>query len=163
MIDRAKRAATSMIVALLSLTVLLAMAAPVAANATETEAERLVSIATAQVGDNYAFASTGPNTFDCSGLVWFAYKEAGLRERIGDKRRTVAGYYKYFNSRGQASKDNPQVGDLIVWGNNKHMGIYIGDGMAVSALVNPYGVKIHPVKGYLNVAFKAYLHVNLER
>jgi hypothetical protein len=41
--------------------------------------------------------------------------------------------------------------------------MYIGDGKAISALINPYGVKIHPVKGYLNVGFKAYLHVNIGR
>ncbi len=147
----------------LSLVALIGAASPIAAAETLTEAERVVAIARSQVGDNYAYAAIGPDRFDCSGLVWFAFKEAGLRERIGDKRRTVAGYYKYFNSRGKADKLNPRIGDLVVWGNNKHLGIYIGDGMAVSALVNPYGVKIHPVKGYLNVRFKAYLHVNLER
>jgi cell wall-associated NlpC family hydrolase len=138
------------------------VAAPVAAG-NLTEAERVVDIATAQSGDRYAFAAVGPSQFDCSGLVFYSFKEAGLRERIGDKRRTVAGYYRYFNSRGKADKVNPRVGDLVVWGRNKHMGIYIGNGMAVSALVNPYGVKVHPVKGYLNMRFKAYLHVNLER
>jgi hypothetical protein len=43
------------------------------------------------------------------------------------------------------------------------MGIYIGGGMAVSALVNPYGVKVHPVTGYLGMRLKAYLHVNIDR
>jgi cell wall-associated NlpC family hydrolase len=148
-------------VALLALATLATTAAPVAA--AQTEAERVVSIATAQTGDRYAWAAVGPNQFDCSGLVFYAFKEAGLRDRIGDTRRTVASYYRYFNSRGKADKVNPRVGDLVVWGNNKHMGIYIGNGMAVSALVNPYGVKIHPVKGYLNMRFKAYLHVNLGR
>jgi len=147
----------------LSLVALLSFAAPVAAAKSQTEAERVVAIATSQVGDNYAFAAIGPDRFDCSGLVWFAFREAGVRDLIGDKRKTVAGLYKYFNSRGKADKVNPRVGDLVVWGRNKHIGIYIGNGMAVSALVNPYGVKIHPVKGYLNVSFKAYLHVDLER
>ena len=147
----------------LSLVALLSVASPAAAAETQTEAERVVAVAQSQVGDNYAFAAIGPDRFDCSGLVWFAFREAGLADRIGDKRKTVASLYKYFNSRGKADKQDPRVGDLVVWGNNKHIGIYIGDGMAVSALVNPYGVKIHPVKGYLNVSFKAYLHVNLER
>jgi hypothetical protein len=35
--------------------------------------------------------------------------------------------------------------------------------MAVSALVNPYGVSVHPVKGYIGMKVKAYLHVDLER
>jgi cell wall-associated NlpC family hydrolase len=137
------------------------VAGPVAA--ATTEARRVVDIAKAQSGDRYSFSAIGPNQFDCSGLVFYAFKEAGLRDRIGDTRRTAAGYYKYFNSRGKADKVNPRLGDLVVWGNNEHMGIYIGDGMAVSALVNPYGVKIHPVKGYLNMSLKAYLHVKLGR
>lgn len=158
------RAARSPLLLLcLSLAALFAFAAPVAAAETQTEAERVLAVATAQTGDRYAFAAIGPDTFDCSGFVFFSFREAGLRDRIGDKRRTVAGYYRYFNSRGLASRDNPRPGDLVVWGNNKHMGIYIGDGMAVSALINPYGVKIHPVQGYLNMRFKTYLHVNLER
>ena len=148
----------------LALVATLATAAPVAASAdVQTEAERVLAIASEQLGDRWAFAATGPTEFDCSGFVFYSFKEAGLRDRIGNKRRTVRGYYRWFNRRGLASKTNPRPGDLVVWGRNKHIGIYIGDGKAISALVNPYGVKIHAVKGYLNVRFKAYLHVNLER
>ena len=128
-----------------------------------TEAQRVIQIATAQLGARWVFAATGPNSFDCSGLVTFSFREAGLMDRIGGKRRTVAGYYKWFSSQGLADKTVGQPGDLIVWGRNKHIGIYIGDGMAVSTLVNPYGVKIHPVTGYLGMKVKAYLHVQLER
>ncbi len=159
----APRWARAVTVALMALVSLATLAAPAAASATESEAQRVVSVAVAQLDDRWSFAATGPNEFDCSGLVFYAFREAGLRERIGDKRRTVAGYYKYFNKQGKADKVNPQLGDLVVWGNNKHIGIYIGDGMAVSTLVNPHGVSVHPVKGYLNMRFKAYLHVDLER
>jgi cell wall-associated NlpC family hydrolase len=114
------------------------------------------------VGDRYSFASIGPDQFDCSGLVWFTFKEAGLRDRIGDKRRTAAGYYRYFNNLGKADKLNPQPGDLVVWGNNQHIGVYVGDGMAVSALNERLGVKLHKVS-WLSMRLKAYLHVGLER
>lgn len=147
-----------------ALSAMLGLAGPVAAGATvQTEAERVAGIARDQAGDRYSFGATGPNEFDCSGLVFFSFREADLLDRIGNKRKTVAGYFKWFNSRGLASKSNPKPGDLVVWGANKHMGIYVGDGMAVSALVNPYGVKVHPVTGYINMNLKAYLHVNLER
>ena len=56
-----------------------------------------------------------------------------------------------------------QPGDLIVWGANKHIGIYLGGGMAISTLINPHGVSIHPVLGYLGMPVKAYLHVQLTR
>jgi cell wall-associated NlpC family hydrolase len=159
----APRWARALTVTLLVLTSLATLAAPAAAATTETEAERVVELAMAQLDDRWSFAANGPNEFDCSGLVFYAFREAGLRDRIGETRRTVAGYYKYFNRLGKADKANPRVGDLVVWGRNKHIGIYIGNGMAVSTLVNPHGVSVHPVKGYLNMRLKAYLHVALER
>ena len=137
-------------------------AAPAAAG-NRTEAQRIISIARAQVGDRYSFAASGPNRFDCSGFVTYVFRQAGLLNRIGSKRRTVASYYDWFARRGQASKTNRKPGDLIVWGRDHHIGIYIGDGMAVSALINPYGVKVHPVTGYLGMKVKAYLHVKLDR
>jgi hypothetical protein len=33
--------------------------------------------------------------------------------------------------------------------------------MAISALLAPYGVKIHPVKTWINEKFRYYLHTNL--
>jgi cell wall-associated NlpC family hydrolase len=97
--------------------------------------------------------------------VTYVYREAGLLERIGGKRRAVAGFYKWFNKQtpDRATKTDAQPGDLIVWGRDQHIGIYLGDGMAISALINPYGVKVHKVTGYIGMKVKAYLHVHLER
>ena len=139
-------------------------AAPVAASeSAPTELQRVLDVALAQVGDRYSFAAVGPNSFDCSGFVTYAFRESGLIDRIGSKRRSVEGFYRWFARRGLADKLNPRPGDLIVWGRFKHIGIYVGDGMAVSALINPYGVKVHPVTGYIGMRVKAYLHVQLER
>jgi cell wall-associated NlpC family hydrolase len=133
--------------------------------APKTELQRLVDVAMSEVGAKYAFASAGPRTFDCSGFVTYAFREAGLLDRIGGKRRTVAGYLNWFKAQGaeRATKADRLPGDLIIWGKNKHMGIYLGDGMAISALINPYGVKVHKVTGYIGMKVKTYLHVNLER
>lgn len=159
---RFRSVARLVLVAALTLGAIAGTAAPAAAG-NKTEAERIIAIAKAQVGSRYAYAASGPNRFDCSGFVTYVYRQAGLLDRIGGKRRTVAGFYEYFNRRDDADRVNRKPGDLIVWGRNKHMGIYIGGGMAVSALVNPYGVKVHPVTGYLGMKVKAYLHVKLER
>ncbi|MGI8929102.1 MAG: C40 family peptidase [Candidatus Limnocylindrales bacterium] len=153
----------SLIVLSLAFAALVGAAAPVAATEPLTEAQQVVNIALAQKGDRWAFAATGPNAFDCSGLVTYSFRETGLLDRIGGKRRTVAGFYQYFNSLGKADKVEGQPGDLIVWGRNKHMGIYLGNGMAVSTLVNPYGVSVHPIRGYLGMKIKSFLHVRLER
>jgi cell wall-associated NlpC family hydrolase len=161
-----RRGGRTLLVLTLTLVAVFGAAAPVAADepaAQPSEAQRVIDVAMAQLGARWVFSAVGPKTFDCSGLVTFAFREAGLLERIGGKRRTVAGYYQWFNSRGLADKMNPRPGDLVVWGKNKHIGIYLGDGKAISALLNPYGVKVHAVKGYVPIRLKAYLHVNLER
>ena len=155
------------LILLLSFVFVLGVAAPVAADepAPKTELQRVIDVAMSEVGAKYSFASAGPNTFDCSGFVTYVYKEAGLLDRIGGKRRTVTGYLDWFKGEGKdkATKADPLPGDLIVWGKDKHMGIYLGDGMAISALINPYGVKVHRVTGYIGMRVKTYLHVRLER
>lgn len=134
--------------------------APTAHAGGGTEAQRIVQTAKDYLGGKWVYAATGPTSFDCSGLVFRVFKDNGLLDRIGGKRRTVANFYKWFKNNARVSRKNPRVGDLIVWGNFKHIGIYIGDGMAISTLTS--GVKKHRVHG-LTDPFKAYLHVNLER
>lgn len=144
----------SWLVLLLALIVLVP-AAPAAA-ATDPSAARVIEIATAQAGDPYIAGSTGPRGFDCSGLVYFAFREAGLLKRIGGSRKTAAGYLAWFQKRGKASRTNPQPGDLVVWNGGSHIGIYIGNGRAVSALVS--GVQVRKVKA-VTLPFTTYLHV----
>jgi cell wall-associated NlpC family hydrolase len=137
--------------------------APVAGATTPmTEAENVVATAKAQLGDRWQHRAKGPNRFDCSGLVWYAFHQNNLHELIG-RYRSVAGYFKYFKALGLVSKSDPRIGDLVVWGNNQHIGIYVGDGKAISTLTTRRGVSIHPVKGYLGVYFKAYLHTQITR
>jgi cell wall-associated NlpC family hydrolase len=138
---------------------ILATAAPAAAGA--SEADRVISVARAQLGDPWVWSREGPNAFDCLGLVYYSYKQAGLLDRISGKYRSVRGYWDWFRRRGLASRTNPRRGDLVIWGRGKHMGIYIGNGRAISTLVS--GVAIHPVKGYLYMSFTTYLHVRLTR
>lgn len=146
-----------------ALTALVQLTAPVAAAATPTtEYDAVYATAHAQLGDQWKFRATGPNQFDCSGLVWYAFHENALQDRIGGYR-SVAGYLNWFKDRGLVSRTNPRLGDLVVWGANQHIGIYIGDGLAISTLVTRRGVAIHPVKGYLGIRFKAYLHTTLTR
>src|SRR3954464_13507751 len=126
----------------------ISLPSPVAASAApQTELQKLVSIAENQIGDLYSFASTGPTSFDCSGFVYFVYKQAGLLDRIGGARRTVAGYHNWFNNHGTVTHGiwTARPGDLLVWGSNHHTGIYLGNGYAISALINPWGVTRHRI------------------
>ena len=138
--------------------------APVAAANTGSQADRVLNVANNQLGDPWKHFAKGPNRFDCVGFVWFVYNENGLKDKIGGYRG-VKSYFSWFKARGLVTQDmsNAQRGDLIVWGNFKHIGIYLGDGMAVSALVNPYGVSKHKVKGYIGMGVKGFLRVNIDR
>ena len=141
---------------------MLASIQSVAAAEPKTELEAVLSTAKAQLGDPWKHYATGPDAFDCSGLVFYSFKMNELKDRIGGYR-SAKGYYNWFKNRGKADMNAPRVGDLIVWGKFQHVGIFLGDGMAISTLTTKSGVSIHPVKGYLGIKVRAYLHVDLER
>ena len=131
---------------------------PAAAAAT-TEAQQIVAIAKAQRGDPWRYGASGPSAFDCSGLVIYAYKKAGDGRAIrAGTLRSARTIYLYFKSRGKASRTNPKLGDLVVWGRGSHIGIYIGNGKAISTLRN--GVRIHGVHA-VSARFTAYLHTGM--
>jgi cell wall-associated NlpC family hydrolase len=136
----------------------LAPSTPAAASTT-TEAAQIIRIARAQLGDPYRYGTAGPRTFDCSGLVLYSYRRAGDYSvvRYGALRSARSLYY-YFKARGKASRSNPQIGDIVIWGSGTHAGIYIGNGRAISALRN--GVRIHGIYA-VTARFTAYLHTGM--
>lgn len=133
-------------------------AAPVAA--ADTEVHRVVAVARQQIGDPWVFGAVGPDSFDCSGFVYYSFRRAGLLEGIGGQRRTAQGYWDWFADRGRASRSNGQRGDLVIWGNGRHIGIYLGHGRAISTLTS--GVEIHRLHE-LTSSFTTFLHVRLAR
>jgi len=138
---------------------------PAATSHQRTEAQRIVAIAASHIGARFRLGTEGPRTFDCSGLIYRVYKQAGLLSRIGGARRLAAGYYHWFKSHGLASRSNPRVGDLVIWkekGRIAHSGIYVGNGHVISALINPWGVKRTHINT-LHAKFFMFLHVRLTR
>ena len=136
------------------------LAATLPAAASDSEADRVVRIAKAQSGDPWAMGNVGPHSFDCSGLVYYSFKKAGLLKRIGGQRRSARGYWAWFRERGRTSRTKARRGDLVIWGNGQHIGIYLGRGRAVSALTS--GVQTHGVHR-LTTPFTTFLRVRLER
>ena len=136
---------------------LLGSSGPVAAS--HIEVHEVVSIAKDQIGDPWVWGTTGPNQFDCVGFVWFSFDRAGLDGRIGGYRG-VRSYRQWFAARGRASRYDGRRGDLVIWGRNKHIGIYLGNGRAISALTD--GVRIHGIH-QLTDPFTTFLHVRIER
>ena len=143
-------------------------APPVAAATSTADVGSVMTFASNQLGKRFHLGATGLRRYDCSGLVYRTFYQEGLLDKIGGSRRTARGYYHWFASRGLASRSNPQQGDLVVWHKRghpvSHIGIFAGYNrwgapMAISALINPYGVSRHRVFG-IDKAFKDYLHVS---
>lgn len=135
--------------------------APAPTLAARDPADAVIAAARQYLGSRYRLGTEGPGTFDCSGLIFRAFADAGELPRIGGMRLRAAGYMRWFVSRGlfTKSEDEARPGDLVVWANGEHAGIYLGDGMALSALVNPHGVSIHSLYG-INQPVSYFLQVN---
>ena len=108
-------------------------------------AQQAVGRALDQVGDPYVWGATGPDSFDCSGLMWWSYDGVGI-----DLPRV---------SRDQAAGGGVPVaiedllpGDLVffaaaAWdpGVVHHVGMYVGDGLMVDAPRPGEYVRVEPV------------------
>ena len=134
-------------------------AATTAQTQTTNQRARIVRIAESYLGAQYRFGAEGAQYVDCSGLVWRVYKQAGLEAKIGGARMGAKSYYYWFKRRGLASRTDPKPGDLVIWHKGGHIGIYVGNGYAVSALNERLDVRKHKVN-WLS-GFTAYLHVQL--
>ena len=138
----------------------LSLTAVLPVQAGHSQRHAVISVAKAQLGDPYVWADEGPRTFDCSGLVYFAFQRAGLVDRIGGVRVTAQMYWDWFAARGWASRSDGRRGDLVIWGNGTHIGIYLGRDRVISALPRT-GVTIHGLRE-LPVRFTTFLHVQYD-
>ena len=125
---------------------------------TASPASRVIALAKAQLGDPWVHYAVGPRAFDCSGLVYYVFRNTGYLSRIGGKRMSAYGYLAWARRHGYASRYSPKPGDLVVWGGGSHIGIYIGGGKAISTLTS--GVRIHGVFA-VTARFTTYIHTRL--
>ncbi|MFE9686048.1 C40 family peptidase [Streptomyces sp. NPDC006285] len=103
----------------------------------------VISFLRAQVGDAYVMGATGPDAWDCSGLVQAAFKQVGVDLPRISQDQSVAGT--------QVSLSNLQVGDILYWGgagSAYHTGVYIGGGQYLDAANPSKGVVIQDLSGY---------------
>jgi peptidoglycan DL-endopeptidase CwlO len=87
---------------------------------------RAADAARAFLGVPYRYGGQDPSGFDCSGLVWYVYRQLGitLPRRALDQRRAVA----------PVPRDELKPGDLIFFSSPAdHVGIYLGAGDFVHA------------------------------
>lgn len=149
----------------LALTLMAIETPPPTEAAERNSAERVIAFAKSHLGKRFRMGSEGMRYFDCSGLVYRVYQQAGVLNKVGGSRKLAAGYYRWFRDRGLLGRSNPKPGDLIWWtkrGHIEHIGLYVDGGRAISALINPYGVRSHSIRG-ISVNFLAYGHVRSDR
>lgn len=91
----------------------------------------IINIASSKIGCRYWWGKSGPDYFDCSGLVYWTLNQAGITV----PRLTADGFANYGRS---ISVKELQVGDLIAfdWDWDKkadHVAIYAGDNFIIHA------------------------------
>lgn len=101
----------------------------------------VVERALAQLGDDYGSGGEGPDVFDCSGLVVYSWRAAGVEL----EHYSLAQY----KATERVSIKNAVPGDLAFYFENgaHHVAIYIGDGKVVHASDYGIGVVKGTVKG----------------
>lgn len=111
------------------------------ANAEDTIRAAVVTRALAQVGDSYGSGGSGPNVFDCSGLVVFSWRSAGVQLPHYSRAQ--------YQATERISVKDARPGDLAFYFENgaHHVSIYVGDGKVVHASDYGIGVVRGVVKG----------------
>lgn len=96
--------------------------------------------AMSKIGDPYVWGAAGPNSFDCSGLTMWAYKQVGIN------LPHYAG--SQWNAGTHVSRGDLQPGDLVFFYSDlHHMGIYVGGGKMLHAPQTGDVVKIASMSG----------------
>ncbi|MCF6734957.1 C40 family peptidase, partial [Blastococcus sp. KM273129] len=108
-------------------------AAPPAPSGGSGAAQTAVNTAMAQIGDPYVWAAAGPDAFDCSGLMQYAYAAAGISLPHSSRMQSTMGTPVPLSAL--------QPGDLLFYYSPvSHVGMYIGNGQMVHA--STYGVPV---------------------
>jgi cell wall-associated NlpC family hydrolase len=113
------------------------------APATSGDAGAAVQAALSKVGASYSYGATGPSSFDCSGLVMWAFAQAGVSLPHSS--------YAQYGLGESVSSDQVQAGDLVFFNTAgsgaSDVGIATSASTAVSATT--HGVMTHSIRsGY---------------
>lgn len=100
----------------------------------------LISFLKAQLGKAYVLGSSGPSSYDCSGLTQAAFKQIGVSlPRVSQDQSTTG---------TPVSLDSLQPGDLLYWGSAGsayHVGVYVGGGNFIGAQNSSTGIVERPL------------------
>jgi cell wall-associated NlpC family hydrolase len=117
---------------------------PDSASLPEGVARTAIRFATAELGKPYVWGATGPNTYDCSGLILRSFQAAGI-----DLPRVSR---EQFDAGGHVPVRQAQAGDLLFYATDPndpatihHVMLYMGDGQMVEAPYSGESVRVRPV------------------
>ncbi len=100
---------------------------PNRSDAVSSKGQAVVELAKKYLGIPYVYGGSSPSGFDCSGFVYFLYKQMGvtLNRVANDQMRNGT----------WIPKDKLQPGDIVGFANSSgyvnHVGIYAGNGMMI--------------------------------
>lgn len=100
--------------------------------------DKAIQLAVSQVGKPYIWGAAGPRGFDCSGLLWWAYKNAGFK--VSASRWTT---YTMLSSMKKVDPKNPAPGDFL-FPHTGHVVMYIGGKKVVEAPRTGLNVRVMP-------------------
>ncbi|MGW4481562.1 NlpC/P60 family protein [Rhodococcus triatomae] len=94
-----------------------------------------------QVGKPYVWGATGPDGYDCSGLMVWAYRQIGKTLPRSSQAQAASGI--------PVRKSDLQPGDLVLYYDDaSHVGMYAGNGNIVHASTYGVPVKVAPLDAY---------------
>ncbi|MGQ4617221.1 NlpC/P60 family protein [Nocardia sp. R7R-8] len=111
--------------------------APLPFAAPKSSGEIALDAALSKIGSPYVYGAAGPNAFDCSGLVQWSYRQAGVELPRTSGAQLAAGT--------PVSLDDLRPGDLVSFYGGGHSGLYAGDGNVVHASTSGQPVKLAPI------------------
>jgi hypothetical protein len=116
--------------------------------------QRIVAAAQRHLGQRYVAGAAGPTTFDCSGLVQYTYRQAGLRT----PPRTTGEQY---GAAHRITESRALPGDLVFYhsgGGVYHVAIYTGRHNTIVAANSRQGVIRERIWAAARVTFGSFTH-----
>ncbi|MGW4821125.1 NlpC/P60 family protein [Streptomyces sp. NPDC004227] len=111
---------------------------PASVTAPGSRAAAAVAYAYRKLGSPYVWGATGPNAFDCSGLIQAAYRSAGV-----SLPRTT---YAQIGAGQRVPRSALRPGDLVFFYSGiSHVGLYVGNGQMIHAPNPSAPVRLAPV------------------
>ncbi len=118
--------------------------AGITANIGDPVMQKILTVADAQIGKPYVWGGESPKEggFDCSGLIDYAYRQAGIR--LPGRLTTQTALKMGISVKGQSM----QPGDWLITNGGKHMVMYVGNGQVIAAPRRGLAVRYQPVADF---------------